>query len=107
MSNRDNESLNSVYNELKIISSAYNSDKFVSIVSSIDVKNNDKVGLILFSDKIEKFIPPQKGRSHVFRLIRELLFYEPDSTRTSRKSLSIQSFQILMCPLDTGILSHP
>lgn len=47
------------------------------------VKNNDKVGLILFSDKIEKFIPPQKGRSHVFRLIRELLFFEPDSKNTS------------------------
>ncbi|MCK5760632.1 MAG: DUF58 domain-containing protein, partial [Candidatus Delongbacteria bacterium] len=47
------------------------------------VKNNDKVGLILFSDKIEKFIPPKKGRSHVFRLIRELLFFEPDSQRTS------------------------
>ena len=47
------------------------------------VKNNDKVGLILFSDKIEKFIPPKKGRSHVFRLIRELLFFEPDSPRTS------------------------
>ena len=47
------------------------------------VKNNDKVGLILFSDKIEKFIPPQKGRSHVFRLIRELLFFEPDSAKTS------------------------
>jgi len=47
------------------------------------VKNNDKVGLILFSDKIEKFIPPQKGRSHVFRLIRELLFFEPDSSKTS------------------------
>ncbi|MDA3837519.1 MAG: DUF58 domain-containing protein [Candidatus Delongbacteria bacterium] len=47
------------------------------------VKNNDKVGLILFSDKIEKFISPQKGRSHVFRLIRELLFFEPDSIKTS------------------------
>ena len=47
------------------------------------VKNNDKVGLILFSDKIEKFIPPKKGRSHVFRLIRELLFFEPDSQKTS------------------------
>lgn len=47
------------------------------------VKNNDKVGLILFSDKIEKFIPPKKGRSHVFRIIRELLFYKASSTGTS------------------------
>ena len=37
------------------------------------IKNNDKVGLILFSDKVEKFIPPKKGRSHILRLIRELL----------------------------------
>ncbi|MBN2790313.1 MAG: DUF58 domain-containing protein [Candidatus Delongbacteria bacterium] len=47
------------------------------------VKNNDKVGMILFSDKIEKYIPPQKGRSHAFRLIRELLFFEPESSKTS------------------------
>ena len=47
------------------------------------VKNNDKVGLILFSDKIEKFIPPKKGRSHVFRIIRELLFFKPESQGTS------------------------
>lgn len=37
------------------------------------IKNNDKVGLILFSDQVEKFIPPKKGRSHILRLIRELL----------------------------------
>ena len=47
------------------------------------VKNNDKVGLILFSDKIEKFIPPKKGRSHVFRIIRELLFFKAESKGTS------------------------
>ncbi|MFO7810470.1 MAG: DUF58 domain-containing protein [Candidatus Delongbacteria bacterium] len=47
------------------------------------VKNNDKVGLIMFSDRIEKFIPPKKGRSHVFRIIRELLFYQPGSSGTS------------------------
>ena len=47
MSDRDNESLNSVYDELKTISSAYNNDKFISIISSIDVKNNDKVEFVL------------------------------------------------------------
>ncbi len=47
MSNRDNESLKSVYNELKAISTAYTNDKFVSIISSIDVKNNEKVKFIL------------------------------------------------------------
>ncbi len=47
MSDRDNESLNSIYNELKAISSAYNNDKFISIISSIDVKNSKKVEFVL------------------------------------------------------------
>lgn len=46
------------------------------------IKNNDKVGLIIFTDKIEKFIPPQKGRGHVLRLIREILFFEPQGVAT-------------------------
>jgi len=41
------------------------------------IRNNDKVGLILFSDEVEKFIPPRKGRGHVLRVIREVLFFEP------------------------------
>lgn len=46
------------------------------------IANNDKVGVIFFSDKIEKFIPAQKGKSHVLRIIRELLSFEPSSTGT-------------------------
>ncbi len=46
------------------------------------IKNNDKVGLIIFSDRIEKFIPPRKGRSHVLRVIREILFYKPREATT-------------------------
>ncbi|MBK9774958.1 MAG: DUF58 domain-containing protein [bacterium] len=42
------------------------------------IANKDKVGLVLFSDRVEKFIPPAKGRSHVLRLIRELLTFEPE-----------------------------
>ena len=41
------------------------------------IRNNDKVGLILFTDRVELFIPPKKGRSHTLRLIREILFFEP------------------------------
>ena len=41
------------------------------------IKNNDKVGLILFTDTVEKFIPPKKGRSHILRLVRELLEFRP------------------------------
>lgn len=46
------------------------------------IKNNDKVGLIIFTDRIEKFVPPRKGRSHVLRVLRELLYYEPKGTGT-------------------------
>ncbi|MEZ4794788.1 MAG: DUF58 domain-containing protein [Flavobacteriaceae bacterium] len=46
------------------------------------MQNNDKIGLILFSDQIELFIPPKKGKSHVLRIIRELLEFEPQSTKT-------------------------
>ncbi len=46
------------------------------------INNNDKVGIIFFSDEIEKFIPPQKGRSHILRIIRELLDIKPRSNGT-------------------------
>ncbi|MBP3737798.1 MAG: DUF58 domain-containing protein [Muribaculaceae bacterium] len=46
------------------------------------IQNNDKVGVIFFSDKIEKFIPPQKGRKHILLVIRELLDFTPTSTGT-------------------------
>jgi len=46
------------------------------------IKNNDKVGLIIFTDKIEKFVPPQKGRGHVLRLIREILVFQPEGIGT-------------------------
>jgi uncharacterized protein (DUF58 family) len=62
------------------------SAEIAALLAFSAVKNNDKVGLILFSDKIEKFIPPKKGRSHVFRIIRELLFFKAESKGTSIES---------------------
>ncbi|MEA1785697.1 DUF58 domain-containing protein [Arenibacter sp. GZD96] len=47
------------------------------------MQNNDKVGLLLFTDQVELFIPPKKGKSHVLRIIRELLEFEPKSTKTN------------------------
>lgn len=47
------------------------------------IQNNDKVGAIFFSDKIEKFIPPKKGKKHVLHIIRELLVFEPASNQTN------------------------
>jgi len=46
------------------------------------IKNNDKVGLIIFTDRIEKFVPPKKGRSHVLRLIRDVVFFQPQGVGT-------------------------
>jgi len=47
------------------------------------IKNNDKVGLVIFSDKIEKFIPPRKGKQHVLRVIREILYFKPEDSKTN------------------------
>jgi uncharacterized protein (DUF58 family) len=47
------------------------------------IKNNDKVGLILFSDEVEQYIAPKKGRSHVLRVVRELLYHKPHEKGTS------------------------
>ena len=57
-----------------------------AILAFSALKNNDKVGLILFTDKIEKFVPPRKGRKHVLRIIREVLSFEPEGKSTNIKS---------------------
>jgi uncharacterized protein (DUF58 family) len=54
-----------------------------SVLAFSAIRNNDKVGLILFSDEVEKFIPPRKGRRHVLRVIRDILFYEPKRRGTN------------------------
>jgi len=50
------------------------------------MKNNDKVGLLIFTDKIEKFIPPRKGREHVLRVLREIVYHEPQNSGTDLKT---------------------
>jgi len=47
------------------------------------IKNNDKVGMIIFTDRIEKFIPPKKGRSHILRIIRDIIAFNPEGSGTS------------------------
>jgi len=56
--------------------------EFCAVLAFSAIKNNDKVGLLLFTDRVEKFIPAQKGRRHVLRVIRELLFHEPQGRGT-------------------------
>jgi len=58
-----------------------------AILAFSAMKNNDKVGLILFTDQIEKFVPPRKGKSHVLRIIREVLSFEPRGNNTDLKSV--------------------
>lgn len=53
-----------------------------AVISFSAIQNNDKVGVIFFSDKVEKYIPPKKGKSHILRIIRELIEFEPESKKT-------------------------
>lgn len=53
-----------------------------ALIAFSAIRNNDKVGLIIFTDRVEKFIAPKKGRSHVLRVIREILYYQPKGKGT-------------------------
>ncbi len=57
-----------------------------AILAFSAIKNNDRVGLIIFTDRVEKFIPPKKGKKHVLRLIRELLMFKPEGGFTDIKN---------------------
>lgn len=57
--------------------------EIASILAFSAIKNNDKVGLLIFTDKIEKYIVPSKGKQHILRIIREILFFNPTSTKTN------------------------
>src|SRR5579862_6304038 len=57
--------------------------EIASVLAFSAIRNNDKVGLILFTEEVEKFLPPRKGRRHVLRVIREILFFEPKRRGTN------------------------
>jgi uncharacterized protein (DUF58 family) len=57
--------------------------EIAAVLAFSAIQNNDKVGVIFFSDKIEKFIPPKKGTSHILRIIRELIDFRPESQGTN------------------------
>lgn len=61
-----------------------------AVLSFSATTNNDKVGVIFFSDKVEKFIPPKKGRSHILRIIRELIALEPVDTQTTNVATALE-----------------
>ena len=69
-------------------SGMYKKDMVAEIAATLAfaaIQNNDKIGAIFFTDRIEKFIPPQKGRKHILYIIRELLGFEPESRQTDLK----------------------
>jgi len=57
--------------------------EMAAVVAFSAIKNNDRVGLIIFTDAVEKFVPPKKGKKHVLRVVSEILSYQPRSRRTS------------------------
>ncbi|MDY6880705.1 MAG: DUF58 domain-containing protein [Desulfatiglans sp.] len=57
--------------------------EIAGMLAFLAIRTNDKVGAILFSSKVERFIPPKKGASHVWRLIKEIFTYEPEDLRTN------------------------
>jgi len=69
--------------------------ELTAVLSFSATSNNDKVGLLIFNDQIELFIPPRKGRKHILRLIRELLAYEPQNSGTDIKMALDKVNQIL------------
>jgi len=85
--------------------------EIASVLAFSAIRNNDKVGLILFSDEVEKFIPPRKGRSHVLRVIREVLFFEPkrrgtDLNKALEFLLRVQSHKAVAVVVSDFIGSH-
>ena len=69
--------------------------EIASILALSATKNNDKVGILLFSNEIELFIPPNKGRVHILRIIRELLIFKPVRSKTNIKSATEYLIRIL------------
>ncbi len=57
--------------------------EIAAVLSFSAIQNNDKIGVLLFSDKVEKFIPPKKGRTHILRIIRELIEFTPENKGTN------------------------
>ncbi|MDA1021446.1 MAG: DUF58 domain-containing protein [Cyanobacteria bacterium] len=59
--------------------------ELASVLASLAIKSNDKVGMILITDEVESYIPPKQGKAHIFRLIKDLLTFKPKSRQTNLK----------------------
>jgi uncharacterized protein (DUF58 family) len=69
--------------------------EIAAVIAFSAINNNDKVGAILFTNKVEKYIPPKKGKKHILRIIREIIYYEPESKGTDLSEALIYLNNIL------------
>ncbi len=69
--------------------------ELAAVMSFAATTNNDKVGLLVFTDRVELLIPPRKGRSHVLRMVRDLLVFEPEGTGTDIR-LALETINVLL-----------
>ncbi len=86
----------------------FKSDIYTEICATLAfsaMTNNDKVGAILFTDKVEKYIPPQKGRNHILRIIREMIYFEPEHPGTDISQALIYLNNVVKKKSITFILS--
>lgn len=66
-----------------------------ALLASLAIKNNDKVGLVVFTDVVEAYVPPKQGRAHVFSIIRDLMTFEPKSKKTDLKNVLSSSLGLV------------
>ncbi len=69
--------------------------ELAAVLAALAIKNNDKVGAIFISDRIELYVPPKQGKSHVFKLIKDLLTYRPISNRTNLKAVLSECIRLI------------
>jgi hypothetical protein len=69
--------------------------ELASVLASLATKNNDKVGMLLVTDTVEAYIPAKQGKAHIFRMIKELLLFEPKSKKTNFKNVLTEALQMI------------
>jgi uncharacterized protein (DUF58 family) len=74
--------------------------ELASVLAFSAIRNSDKVGLLLYSDRVEQYLPPKKGRRHVMRVVREILYHEPQGRGTDTvKALDVPLISCIDVPL--------
>ncbi|BAX78674.1 DUF58 domain-containing protein [Labilibaculum antarcticum] len=79
--------------------------EIAAVLAFSAIQNNDKIGMLFFSDKIEKFIPPKKGKSHILRIIRELIDFKPEHRNTDIANALRYMTQVIKKRCTTFVIS--